>query len=121
MAGLAARQRAAIDVLANYLSAEVEESLRASYEYALSRKCGVESDFSASFTALQAYLDRMAVEAALHASAAIAAGPSIASTSGPAKQTGKKKAPTKNSRGVDALKKVSTKGIKPISSFFKKS
>lgn len=126
-----AREKAALDVIVNYLPTEIELELKKTYRYVPlpSSANPILNMEESSFETLQSYLDRISGASSL-SSDHISGLATPVSDSGFTKTKGKpvlgangkkKKAPNKNSKGVEALKKVSKQGMKPLTTFFKKS
>ncbi|EPQ57284.1 hypothetical protein GLOTRDRAFT_115274 [Gloeophyllum trabeum ATCC 11539] len=98
-----ARQRAACDILSQYLPQDVHAALIASY------------DFAALDSHLKAIQDDIAATAA-----SALANSANAKSSGNGEAGDKKRKNQKGSHGVEKLKKANTKGMAKISSFFQK-
>lgn len=122
-----ARELAALEILNGYLSIDVAAALKATFECVVlstERKpiAFFLTDHSnrSSFAPLESYLVSVRGSACL---AADHSAPPLDTASSKAKSANdpkKRKAPVKGSRGVEILKKVNTKGMKNIASFFTK-
>ena len=120
----AGRLRAACDLLSQYLPPDVFESLLASYECVSTSSPAkfleeIPDLSTSSFANLSKHLQLLADEAAENA--AIQMEKSKPKTKSKAKEgeNEKKRKNAKASHGVEQLKKVNTKGMAKISSFFK--
>lgn len=118
------RQKSAIGILLNYLPPTTSHALLSSYSCVAFRLATIAfaNVSSCSFPALTAHQSTISTSSVLSSTYL----PGRSSSSGPAgggnaaAAAKKKKAATKGSRGVEALKTVSTKGMSKMESFFKK-
>ena len=126
------RQKYAVGVVANYLPAKLAQNLLASYSYvrllllsALSLLAKLTYTLARSFPALSAYLSSTATSSVLgstylpgRAAAKLEAALAGGDSGFGAAAKKRKAAESKGSRGVEALKKVNTKGMASLKDMF---